>query len=317
LKRQVFAEIEPVVAGDALLGSNTSTLPITGLAAGVHRRSDFLGLHFFSPVDRMPLLEIVRGEHTSDEAVARAVDFAARIRKTPIVVNDSRGFFTSRVIGTFVNEALAMLAEGIPPATIEQAATQAGYPVGALQLADELNLELFARIRTEARAAVGRQRHPAGGAADAYRPHPAEDVVDKMLELGRPGRLRNAGFYDYDSAGTRLGLWSGLGDVFPVTVDPRSVELRELSERMLVIEAVESARCVEEGVIRQTADANIGSIMGIGYPAWTGGVLQYMNGYPGGLAAFVARADELAKRYGERFAPNPLVRKKADNGETF
>jgi 3-hydroxyacyl-CoA dehydrogenase / enoyl-CoA hydratase / 3-hydroxybutyryl-CoA epimerase len=278
----------------------------------VQRKADFIGLHFFSPVDKMPLLEIIRGEQTSDAALARALDYAAQIKKTPIVVNDSRGFFTSRVIGTFVNEALAMLGEGIPPATIEQATTQAGYPVGALQLADELNLELFLKIRNETRAA-------AEAAGVEYPRHPAEGVVEKMVELGRPGRLRGAGFFDYDESGKRIGLWPGLAEAFPVQVDPppSQIDLPELEERMLVIEAVESARCVEEGVIVKTADANIGSIMGIGFPPWTGGVLQYINGYAGGVAGFVERTDQLAERYGDRFSPNPLLRKKAENGETF
>jgi 3-hydroxyacyl-CoA dehydrogenase/enoyl-CoA hydratase/3-hydroxybutyryl-CoA epimerase len=307
LKHEVFQDTEKVVQADALLGSNTSTLPITELAVGVERKKDFIGLHFFSPVDKMPLLEIIRGEQTSDEALARALDYAAQIKKTPIVVNDSRGFFTSRVIGTFVNEALAMLAEGIHPATIEQATTQAGYPVGALQLADELNLELFLKIRNEAKAAAG----------DSYVGHPAEAVVEKMVELGRPGRLRGAGFFDYDESGKRIGLWPGLAEQFPVQGDPSKVDLHELEERMLVIEAIESARCVEEGVIVETADANIGSIMGIGFPPWTGGVLQYINGFQGGVAAFVARADEFTAKYGARFEPNPLLRKKAENGETF
>jgi 3-hydroxyacyl-CoA dehydrogenase/enoyl-CoA hydratase/3-hydroxybutyryl-CoA epimerase len=307
LKHEVFAETEQVVTPDALLGSNTSTLPITSLAEGARRKQDFIGLHFFSPVDKMPLLEIIRGEQTSDEALARALDYAAAIKKTPIVVNDSRGFFTSRVIGTFVNEALAMLGEGVPPATIEQATTQAGYPVGALQLADELNLELFLKIRNETRDAMGA----------AYVRHPAEDVVEKMVELGRAGRLAGKGFFDYDESGKRVGLWPGLAAEFPVRGNPVDVDLHELQERMLVIEAVESARCVEEGVVLKTADANIGSIMGIGFPPWTGGVLQYINGYPGGVAAFVARADDFASRYGARFEPNPLLRKKAENGETF
>jgi 3-hydroxyacyl-CoA dehydrogenase / enoyl-CoA hydratase / 3-hydroxybutyryl-CoA epimerase len=307
LKRQVFSEIEPIVAGDALLGSNTSTLPITGLAEGVQRRKDFIGLHFFSPVDKMPLLEIVRGEQTSGEALARALDYAAQIKKTPIVVNDSRGFFTSRVISTFVNEALAMLAEGVHPATIEQATTQAGYPVGALQLTDELNMELMVKIRNETRAAAG----------VAYQPHPAEVVLDRMIELGRPGRLRGKGFFDYDQDGKRVGLWPGLATEFPVQGDPADVDLHELQERMLFAEAVDSVRCLEENVLTTVADANIGSIMGIGFPPWTGGVLQYINGYPGGVAAFVARTDQLAERYGERFRPSPLLRKKADNGETF
>ncbi|WP_375485753.1 3-hydroxyacyl-CoA dehydrogenase NAD-binding domain-containing protein [uncultured Jatrophihabitans sp.] len=307
LKHEVFQETEKVVNGDALLGSNTSTLPITSLAEGAQRKQDFIGLHFFSPVDKMPLLEIIRGEQTSDEALARALDYAMAIKKTPIVVNDSRGFFTSRVIGTFVNEALAMLGEGVHPATIEQATTQAGYPVGALQLADELNLELFLKIRNETRAAMG----------DSYVRHPAEDIVEKMVELGRPGRLAGKGFFDYDESGKRTGLWPGLAETFPVQGDPSKVDVHELGERMLVIEAVESARCVDEGVLLTTADANIGSIMGIGFPPWTGGVLQYINGFAGGVAGFVARADEFTQRFGARFEPNPLLRKKAENGETF
>ncbi|MDQ1743345.1 MAG: 3-hydroxyacyl-CoA dehydrogenase / enoyl-CoA hydratase / 3-hydroxybutyryl-CoA epimerase [Pseudonocardiales bacterium] len=314
LKQQVFAEVEPVVAPDALLGSNTSTLPITALAEGVRRGQDFIGLHFFSPVDKLPLLEIIRGEQTSDAALARALDFARQIKKTPIVVNDSRGFFTSRVIGTFVNEALAMLGEGVHPATIEQATSQAGYPVGALQLADELNMELFAKIRDEARAAV----EAAGGSLAA---HPGEAVVDRMLALGRPGRLRGAGFYDYDETGKRVGLWPRLAEEFPLQGDPAERDLVELQERMLFAEAVESVRCLEEGVLNTVADANIGSIMGIGFPPWTGGVLQYVNGYRGdtgtGPAGFLARAEQLAERYGERFSPPALLAKKAENGETF
>jgi 3-hydroxyacyl-CoA dehydrogenase/enoyl-CoA hydratase/3-hydroxybutyryl-CoA epimerase len=306
LKQEVFAQVEPVLAPDALLGSNTSTLPISQLATGVRRQQDFIGLHFFSPVDKLPLLEIIRGEQTSDQALARALDFAAQIGKTPIVVNDSRGFFTSRVIGTFVNEALAMLGEGVPPASIEQATTQAGYPVGALQLADELNMELFAKIRNEARAAAG----------DSYPEHPGEAVVDEMLALGRPGRLRGAGFFDYHE-GKRTGLWPGLATEFPVRDDPASVDLAELGERMLFAEAIESVRCLAEGVLNTPADANIGSIMGIGFPAWTGGVLQYINGYPGGLAGFVARAEEFAERFGPRFEPPAMLRKRAENGEAF
>jgi 3-hydroxyacyl-CoA dehydrogenase / enoyl-CoA hydratase / 3-hydroxybutyryl-CoA epimerase len=309
LKHQVFAETEPVVADDALLGSNTSTLPITGLAEGVRRRHDFIGLHFFSPVDKMPLLEIIRGEQTSDAALARALDYAQAIKKTPIVVNDSRGFFTSRVIGTFVNEALAMLTEGVPPASIEQATTQAGYPVGALQLADELNLELMAKIRSETRAAV----QAAGG---SYPDHPGEQVVDRMLELGRAGKLRGAGFYDY-ADGKRAGLWPGLAAAFPATGDPAAIELSELSERMLFVEALESVRCLDEGVLNTPADANIGSIMGIGFPPWTGGVLQYINGYRGGLTGFVGRADALAARHGERFAVPESLRKRAESAELY
>jgi 3-hydroxyacyl-CoA dehydrogenase / enoyl-CoA hydratase / 3-hydroxybutyryl-CoA epimerase len=203
-----------------------------------------------------------------------------------------------------------MLAEGVPPATIEQATTQAGYPVGALQLTDELNMELFVKIRNETRAAI----EAAGGTFPA---HPGEAVVDRMVELGRPGRLRGKGFFDYDADGKRTGLWPGLATEFPSVADPAGVDLHELQERMLFAEVVESVRCLEENVLTTVADANIGSIMGIGFPPWTGGVLQYVNGYPGGVGAFVARADQLAERYGDRFTPSPLLRKKAENGETF
>jgi 3-hydroxyacyl-CoA dehydrogenase/enoyl-CoA hydratase/3-hydroxybutyryl-CoA epimerase len=316
LKHQVFADAEPAVAADALLGSNTSTLPITELAGGVQRQEDFIGLHFFSPVDKMPLLEIIRGEKTSDATLARAFDFAKLIGKTPIVVNDSRGFFTSRVIGTFINEAIGMLAEGVRPQTIEQATLQAGYPAPALQLSDELNLELMLKIRNEARAAV----EAAGGTWVA---HPAEAVIDAMIAAGRSGRLKGAGFYDYDENGKRAGLWQGLAELFPPQGEPADVDLRELGERMLVIEAVETARCVEEGVITTTADANIGSIFGIGTPPWTGGVLQYVNGFTEadgdvtGVEGFVARADSFASVYGERFTPNALLRDRAAKGDTF
>jgi 3-hydroxyacyl-CoA dehydrogenase/enoyl-CoA hydratase/3-hydroxybutyryl-CoA epimerase len=313
LKHSVFEATEPAVAPDALLGSNTSTLPITELALGVKRKQDFIGLHFFSPVDKMPLLEIIRGAQTSDAALARALDYAAQIKKTPIVVNDSRGFFTSRVIVTFVNEALAMLGEGTHPASIEQGATQAGYPVGALQLADELSLELLLKIRNETKDGV----EAAGG---IYPTHPGEAILEKMVEQGRPGRARGAGFYDYDQNGKRLGLWPRLAEHFPAQANPADVDLYELQERMLFIEAVESTRCLQEGVLTTVPDANIGSIMGIGFPPWTGGVLQYITGYRDphsnrshGVAGFVARADELAEKYGDRFTPGTLLRKEAEH----
>ncbi|MBE2320839.1 enoyl-CoA hydratase/isomerase family protein [Solirubrobacter sp. CPCC 204708] len=293
VKAQVMKEIEPHLAEDALLGSNTSTLPITLLAENVSRPADFIGLHFFSPVDKMPLLEIIKGEKTSEAAVYRALDFAKQISKTPIVVNDSRGFFTSRVIGTFINEGISMLAEGIPAASIEQASSQAGYPAPVLQLSDELNLKLMRRIRKASADAAG----------DAWVAHPADAVIDRMLdEFERPGKLEGAGFYEY-ADGKRTRLWPGLREAFPAVDDPSSINLRDLQERMLFIEALETIKCVDEGVIESVADANIGSIMGIGFPGWTGGVLQYINGYEGGVQGFVARARELAETYGERFAP--------------
>jgi len=297
LKHKVFQEIEDIVEPNALLGSNTSTLPITGLAAGVKRQDDFIGIHFFSPVDKMPLVEIIKGEKTSDEALARVFDYTLAIGKTPIVVNDSRGFFTSRVIGTFVNEALAMLGEGVEPASIEQAGSQAGYPAPPLQLSDELNLELMHKIAVASRKGVEDE----GG---TYVPHPAEAVVEKMIELGRPSRLKGAGFYEY-ADGKRVGLWPGLKETF--NSGSSQPPLQDMIDRMLFAEALETQKCFDEGVLTTTADANIGSIMGIGFPPWTGGSAQFIVGYqgPGGVgkAAFVARAKELAAKYGDRFNP--------------
>ena len=316
VKKQVFEEIEPHLAPDALLGSNTSTLPITGLAENVSRPADFIGLHFFSPVDKMPLLEIIKGEKTSDETLYRALDVAKLIKKTPIVVNDSRGFFTSRVIGTFINEGIAMLLEGIPAATIEQASSQAGYPAPVLQLSDELNLKLMRKIRDATKAAVG------DGDGGPWAGHPAEQVIDRMLdEFDRPGKLEGAGFYEY-ADGKRTGLWKGLRDAFPVKGDPSEISLRELEERMLFVEALESVKCLDERVIESVADANIGSIMGIGFPAWSGGVLQYINGYQHpehgtGPAAFVARTRELAAKYGERYEPPASLVELAERGEVY
>ena len=309
VKAQVFAEIEPHLAADALLGSNTSTLPITSLAEGVSRPADFIGLHFFSPVDKMPLLEIIKGEQTSEETLYRALDVAKLIKKTPIVVNDSRGFFTSRVIGTFINEGIAMLLEGVPAPTIEQASSQAGYPAPVLQLSDELNLKLMRKIRDAAKAA-------AKGDGGAWDGHPSEAVIDKMLDEGRPGRLEGRGFYEYED-GKRTRLWPGLREQFPPVKDPSSLSLKDLEERMLVIEALETVKCLDEGVIETVADANIGSIFGIGFPGWTGGVLQYINGYEGGLPGFVARARELAERYGDRFEPPVSLVEKAERGEIY
>ncbi|WP_046319349.1 3-hydroxyacyl-CoA dehydrogenase NAD-binding domain-containing protein [Mycobacterium sp. UM_Kg1] len=293
LKHKVFQEIEDIVEPNALLGSNTSTLPITGLATGVKRQEDFIGIHFFSPVDKMPLVEIIKGEKTSDEALARVFDYVLAIKKTPIVVNDSRGFYTSRVIGTFVNEALMMLGEGVEPASIEQAGLQAGYPAAPLQLCDELNLELMQKIAIATREGV----EAAGGTLPKTR---NEEVVDKMIEIGRPSRLKGAGFYEYVD-GKRKGLWPGLRETF--NSGSSTPPLQDMIDRMLFAEVLETQKCFDEGVLTSTADANIGAIMGIGFPAWTGGTAQFIAGYPGGKAAFVERSKELAAKYGERFNP--------------
>ncbi|MEU8180023.1 3-hydroxyacyl-CoA dehydrogenase NAD-binding domain-containing protein [Micromonospora sp. NPDC049047] len=291
LKQAVFAEVLPVLAPGALLASNTSTLPITGLAEGVDRPGDFIGMHFFSPVHRMPLLEIVVGARTSDTALARAFDLGRRIGKTPIVVNDGRGFFTSRVIGRFLDEAVGMVTEGVPAASVEQAALQAGYPTGPLALADEVSLTLIQRIRRQFEEA-----------SEEFLPLPAHRLVDELVDAyHRPGRAEGRGFYSYDDDGGRGRLWPGLADL--VTDVGRAVPFTDLQERMLFAEALDALRCLDEGVLRTETDANIGSIFGIGFPAWTGGVIRYVRQYAGGPAGFAARAVELADRYGDRFTP--------------
>ena len=308
LKNETFGRIEPILAEDALLASNTSTLPITGLAEAVKRPQDFIGMHFFSPVDKMPLLEIVVGEKTSDAAIAKALDIAAIIKKTPIVVNDSRGFFTSRVIGTFMGEAVAMLGEGVPAPSIEQAGLQAGYPTGPLALFDEVSLTLGRRIREEGRIAME-------AAGQSFPDHPSYAVIDRMVvDFERGGRAAGAGFYEY-AEGKRLGLWDGLIDNFGG--DNLSMPFEDMQERMLFAEAIESVKCYDEGVLRSVPEANIGSIFGIGFPPWTGGVLQYINGYPGGPAGFVARARELAATYGDRFTPPQTLVALAESGGRY
>ncbi|TCC25539.1 3-hydroxyacyl-CoA dehydrogenase NAD-binding domain-containing protein [Kribbella speibonae] len=299
LKQKVFAEIADVVEPDALLCSNTSTLPITTLADGIDRPDDFIGMHFFSPVDRMPLVELIVGSKTSDATIARAYDVVRQIKKTPIVVNDSRGFFTSRVFGTLVMEGAAMVAEGVDPVMIERAATQAGFPAPPLAMLDEVTLTLPQKIRDAARAA--------GDSAGAFDDHPGMAVTDRLVnEFGRRGKAAGAGFYDYPADGPKQ-LWPGLREHFAQRGD---VPLIDLQERMLFAMALETVKCLDEGVLRSVPDANIGSIFGIGFPPLHGGALQYVNAY--GLPAFVARSRELAAVYGGRFEPpEPLVRRSA------
>ena len=314
LKHKVHAEIEAAVPETCILGSNTSTLPITELASHVKREGDFIGLHFFSPVDKMQLIEIISGDNTDPAILAASLDFAVAIRKIPIVVTDSRGFYTSRVIGTVINEALRMVAEGYSPAVVEAAGRQAGYPAPQLQLADELNLKLMEKIAGETRAAA-----QAAGIELDEGGVPA--LVEAMLhKFERPGKLEGKGFYEY-ADGRRAGLWSGLTaelreELGIQPIADADVELQDLVDRMLFIEAIETQKCVDEGVLLHDADGNIGSIFGIGYPAWTGGTRQFIKNYDGatvvdadaarperrGVAGFVERAEELAAKYGARFA---------------
>ena len=313
LKHSVFKELEPKVLADALLGSNTSTLPITGLAEGVSRPDDFIGIHFFSPVDKMMLVEIIAGEKTNDKTIAHALDYVQQIKKIPIIVNDSRGFYTSRVIGQFINEGQRMLAEGVNPVAIDRATVQAGFPTGVLQISDELNLKLMKKISTSFQEGV----EAAGG---KWTPQPADVVVDKMLELDRPGKLEGKGFYDYVD-GKRAGLWPGLAEVFPVAEE--QIPLEDIKDRLIFAMSLDTVNCLAEGVLRTVPDANIGSIFGIGFPPMLGGALQAINGWEDaetgeiGPAAFVKRAEELAATYGDRFAPPALLLEKAKNGEKF
>jgi 3-hydroxyacyl-CoA dehydrogenase/enoyl-CoA hydratase/3-hydroxybutyryl-CoA epimerase len=304
LKQKVFAEIAGVVEPDALLCSNTSTLPITALADGIDRPDDFVGMHFFSPVDKMPLVELIVGGKTSDRAVAQAYDVVRQLKKTPIVVGDSRGFFTSRVFGTLIMEAAAMVAEGLDPVLIERAATQAGFPAPPLAMLDEITLTLPQKIRDAARAV--------GDSAGAFDEHPGMAVADRMVnEFGRRGKAAGAGFYDYPDDGPKR-LWPGLWEHFP---QGGTVPLIDVQERMLFAMALETVKCLDEGVLRSVPDANIGSIFGIGFPPLHGGALQYVNAY--GPSAFVERSRELATNYGERFAPPALLLRKAAAGELF
>jgi 3-hydroxyacyl-CoA dehydrogenase/enoyl-CoA hydratase/3-hydroxybutyryl-CoA epimerase len=307
LKARTFADAEPHLPG-ALLASNTSTLPVSELAASVSRPEDFVGMHFFSPVDRMPLLEIIVGKASSPEAVARAYDLGRQLGKTSIIVNDKRGFFTSRVITKFTDEALAMLGEGLPAPSIEQAGLQAGYPAPPLQLSDELTITLPRTVRQETKAATL-------AAGQEWVVHPAEPVMDRMIdEFDRKGRTTGGAFYEFED-GRRTRLWPGLEEHF--RVPGHEIPFIDMVERMLFAEAIEALKCFDEGVITSVADANVGSLIGIGFPGWTGGVIQYVNGYAGGLPGFVARAAELAERYGDRFTIPPAIVELSTRSQTF
>jgi 3-hydroxyacyl-CoA dehydrogenase/enoyl-CoA hydratase/3-hydroxybutyryl-CoA epimerase len=304
LKARVTKEAESQLAPGAIFATNTSTLPITGLAQAAERPANFIGLHFFSPVDKMPFVEIITGKETSSETLARAYDFVLQIGKTPIVVNDSRGFFTSRVFATFALEGLAMLGEGIPAAAIENAAFLSGFPVGPLAVTDEVSITLMEKIRHQ----TIKDMQATG---ESYVLHPSAPVAERMLEANRCGKLAGAGFYVYP-ANQKKHLWSGLKEIFG---GEAGFELQDLKDRLLYIMAIETARCMQENVLTSVRDANIGSVMGIGMPVWTGGVLQFINQI--GLPAFVTRAAELAHQYGERYAVPSILQDMAKEGRTF
>lgn len=306
LKAQVTKDAEAQLVDGGIMASNTSTLPITGLSEASKNAANYIGLHFFSPVDKMQLVEIIKGKSTSAETLARAFDYVLQIGKTPIVVNDSRGFFTSRVFGTFIQEGMRMLAEGVHPARIEMAALKAGMPVGPLAIQDEVSLTLTEHIGAQTRKDLEAE-------GQTLPETPVEGVVKKMIhEFGRKGKAAGSGFYEYPTDGGKKHLWSGLSVWHKPEVH---IAEQELIERILFVQALDTVRCMQEGVLQSVQDANIGSIFGIGFAPWTGGAIQYLNQY--GLDKAIARAGELEAKYGERFAAPQLLKDKAAKGELF
>lgn len=303
IKADVTRRAEAVLADDAIFASNTSTLPISSLAEASSRPERFIGLHFFSPVDKMPLIEVIRGEQTSDETLARALDAVARLKMTPILVNDSRGFYTSRVFQTFIHEGMQMLEDGVEPALIENAAKIAGMPMGPLALLDEVTISLPWKVVQQSIDALG----------DAYTMPSSAAVMRRMLEqFDRPGRRAGGGFYDYPDDGPKR-LWPGLAEAWPpAPVQPMAAEL---GTRFLYIQALETARCLEEGVLTHAADGDLGAVMGWGFPLYTGGTLSLIDTV--GVKAFVDECDRLARCYGERFRPSAWLRERAASGTPF
>ena len=301
IKADILRQLDAVLPAHCLVASNTSSLPITLLAqAGAHPER-FIGMHFFSPAERMPLVEVICGRDTSDQSLAHALDLVAQLRKTPIVVNDHRGFFTSRFIGSFVDDGIAMLAEGVAPALIENCARQAGMPLGPLAITDEMSIEL-SKQAGEAQA----REFP-----DSYRPGRSVPVIEKLFALGRMGRKNGKGFYDYDDKGK--SLWPGLTEHYALrTEQPQPQDLRQ---RVLYVQAIEAARAMEDGVLLSPADGDVGAILGVGFPAYTGGPFSFMDGI--GIAKFVAEAERLAALFGPHLQPPALLKRMAAEGSTF
>jgi len=308
IKADVTKKAEAVLAADKVFASNTSTLPITGLAKASARPKNFIGLHFFSPVDKMPLVEIIVGKETSDETLARGFDYVLQIGKTPIVVNDSRGFYTSRVFATYVMEGIAMLKEGVHPRSIEVAGLQAGMPMPPLALQDEVSLSLSMHVAEQTKKDLAAE-------GKSVPEHPGFGVIKQLCEIGRIGKKAGKGFYDYglSDEGSGKVLWPELTKLYPTAAQQPGQ--RELIDRLMFAQANEAARCYEEKVLRSVADGNIGSIFGWGFAPFHGGALQFINAM--GAKAFVTRARELAAKFGPRFEPAPVVVKMAETGGQF
>jgi 3-hydroxyacyl-CoA dehydrogenase / enoyl-CoA hydratase / 3-hydroxybutyryl-CoA epimerase len=305
IKEEVISRTQNVLGEQAIFGSNTSTLPITSLAAAFKDRARFIGIHFFSPVERMMLVEIIMGKETGDAALAMALDFARAIRKTPIVVNDSRGFYASRVVGTYLREGHLMLTEGVPPALIENVARMAGMPVGPLSLTDEVAVDLAWKILKATEADLG------PGAIDPKQKALLAEMVEKR---SRFGRKNGKGFYDYPPNAPKR-LWAGLADLQPNRLNVDDIDIAMLKRRFLGIQALESARCIDDKVVTDVREADVGSILGFGFAPFTGGTISYIDGM--GVKAFVQMCNDLAKACGDRFKPSNLLIDMANKGETF
>jgi 3-hydroxyacyl-CoA dehydrogenase/enoyl-CoA hydratase/3-hydroxybutyryl-CoA epimerase len=305
VKAQTIKRAQDIIGSNVIFGSNTSTLPITTLANEFKDPARFIGIHFFSPVEKMMLVEIILGKHTGDAALATAMDYVRAIKKTPIVVNDSRGFYTSRVVGTYIREGHLMLSEGVPPAMIENVARAAGMPVGPLALNDEVAVDLAWKILQATEADLGPQ------GVDPRQKALLEQMVDK---LGRNGRKNRKGFYDYPEQGPKR-LWPGLAQLQPNRLGPDDVDIDELKARLLGIQALETARCFEEQVLTDVREADVGSILGFGFAPFSGGTLSYIDMM--GVATFVEQCRKLEAKYGERFKPAQLLVDMAAKGESF
>lgn len=302
LKQQLLKQVEQTLPAHAVLASNTSTIPLAELKAQLQRPENFLGLHFFSPVEKMPLVEIIRGADTGDNALRNAYDFVCSLGKTAIVVNDGRGFYTTRVFSTYTREGLRLLNDGVPAALIENLAKFNGFPVGPLAVLDEVSLQLMQNIRAQIqKSSLTTESIPPNSLLQLDE---SDTVLDELIAKQRLGRKTGQGLYDYPEA-SKKQLWQGLGEMFDQ--DPHVMPQQDIIDRLLFIQALEAAQCIESNIVTRVRDANIGSIMGVGFPAWTGGALQFINGY--GLAEFIERANQLADRYGERFRPTTILNK--------
>ncbi|UWQ38681.1 enoyl-CoA hydratase/isomerase family protein [Leisingera aquaemixtae] len=303
VKAEMTQKVEAVIPEDCIFASNTSTLPITELAKASSRPEQFIGIHFFSPVEKMFLVEIIKGKETGDRAVAKALDYVRQIRKTPIVVNDARFFYANRCIIPYINEGMRMITEGVSPVLIDNAARQLGFPVGPVQLTDETSIDLGAKIARATKAAMG----------DAYPKSPADDLIFWMEDQGRLGRKANAGFFEYDDKGKRAGYWKGLQEKYPLAAE--QPDLIEVQERLMFAQVLEAVRALEEGVLMDIREGDVGAILAWGFAPWSGGPLSWLDILGTPYAA--ERCDSLTEKFGERFSCPALLREMAEKGQSF